>query len=108
MTAIKICGITRREDADLAAELGASFVGFVLWPQSPRAATLEQVRAIVPTLPPHVTPVGVFVNPTSDDVKAAADAGIRLAQVSSDAVQLSLDSDIPMMSRRVSCVCSRR
>jgi phosphoribosylanthranilate isomerase len=97
MTAIKICGITRREDADLAAELGAAYIGFVLWPQSPRAATLEQVRGIVSTLPSHITPVGVFVNPTSDDVKAAADAGIRLAQVSSDAVQLSLVSDVPVI-----------
>jgi len=97
MTAIKICGITRREDAALASELGASYVGFVLWPQSPRAATLAQVRAIVPTLPSHVTPVGVFVNPTSDDVRAAVEAGIRLAQVSADAIQLSLVSDVPVI-----------
>lgn len=97
MTSVKICGITRLDDAALAVELGASFIGFVLWPRSPRAATLEQVRAIVPTLPAHVTPVGVFVNPTSDEVRAAAAAGIRLAQVTSDAVELSLDSDLPIV-----------
>ena len=97
MTAIKICGITRREDAMLAAELGASYVGFVLWPQSPRAATLSQVREIVPALPPHVTPVGVFVNPTSADIEAAAAAGIRVAQVSSNAAALSLGDTLPVI-----------
>ena len=45
MTAIKICGITRREDAELAASLGAYVVGFVLWQESPRAATLDTVQA---------------------------------------------------------------
>lgn len=83
MTAVKICGITRLEDASLAADLGASYVGFVLWPNSPRAATLDTVKRVVPALPTHVTPVGVFVNPTADAINAAADAGIRLAQVHS-------------------------
>lgn len=97
MTAIKICGITRRDDAILAATLGASFIGFVLWPQSPRAATLDQIREIVPALPAHVTPVGVFVNPTTDEIKSAADAGIRLAQVSADAAELSLGEILPVI-----------
>ena len=97
MTAVKICGITRRDDALLAAELGASYVGFVLWPQSPRAATLNQLREIVPALPSHVTPVGVFVNPTADEIKAAADAGIRLAQVSSAAADLPFDGIVPVI-----------
>ena len=85
MTAIKICGITRREDAELAAALGASYVGFVLWKDSPRAASLETVKAIIPALPKTVTPVGVFVDPTVDEIKAAADAGIQMAQVHSEA-----------------------
>jgi phosphoribosylanthranilate isomerase len=84
MTAIKICGITRLEDARAAAALGASYVGFVLWPGSPRAASLEAVREIVPALPESVTPVGVFVDPTADDVNAATDAGIRMAQIHSE------------------------
>ncbi len=41
MTAVKICGITRPEDAEAAARFGASYVGFVLWPKSPRAASLD-------------------------------------------------------------------
>lgn len=81
MTPVKICGLARREDVEAAVAFGASYVGFVLWARSPRAATLDMVRAIAPALPAAVTPVGVFVNPTADDINAAADAGIRLAQV---------------------------
>jgi phosphoribosylanthranilate isomerase len=97
MTSIKICGITRREDAQEAARLGATFVGFVLWAGSPRAATIEMVRAIVPALPGDVTPVGVFVNPTSDAINAAADAGIRLAQVHGDATNDFVDARVPVI-----------
>ena len=85
MTAIKICGITRVEDAQLAADLGASFVGFVLWPNSPRAITLDRLQKIVAKLPNTVTPVGVFVNPTRDEVNGAAGAGIKVAQIHGDA-----------------------
>jgi len=81
MTAFKICGITREADAALAVSLGAAALGFVLWPGSPRHVPLDRVRLIVETLPPFVTPVGVFVDPGADDIARAARAGIRLAQV---------------------------
>ena len=81
MTAFKICGITREDDAELAVSLGASALGFVLWPGSPRHVPLARVRAIAATMPPFVTPVGVFVDPTPTDIADAASAGIRLAQV---------------------------
>ena len=81
MTAVKICGLTRQEDAEQAAELGAEFVGFVLWANSPRAANLDVVRKVTRTLPKAVTPVGVFVDPSADEVAAARDAGIRMAQI---------------------------
>lgn len=97
MTSIKICGITRQEDAQEAARLGATFVGFVLWEGSPRAATLDRVRTIVATLPGDVTPVGVFVNPTSDAINAAADAGIRLAQVHGDATDDFVEARVPVI-----------
>jgi phosphoribosylanthranilate isomerase len=97
MTAIKICGITRREDAELAASLGAAYVGFVLWPDSPRAASLDTVRSIAPLLPKAVTPVGVFVDPTADEVKAAADAGIQMAQIHSDAPTFLRGVAIPVV-----------
>jgi phosphoribosylanthranilate isomerase len=81
VTAIKICGITRAEDAALAVDLGANALGFVLWPESPRHATLAGTAEIVRTLPPFVTAVGVFVDPSADDLARAAGAGLRLAQI---------------------------
>jgi len=97
MTAVKICGITRREDAELAASLGASFIGFVLWKGSPRAATLDSVRQIARALPKNVTPVGVFVDPTAGDVMAAADAGIQMAQIHSQAPSFLRGVTIPVV-----------
>ena len=81
MTAFKICGITREADAGLAVSLGASALGFVLWPGSPRHVPLARVRMIAAAMPPFVTPVGVFVDPTSAEIAEAASAGIRLAQI---------------------------
>ena len=97
MTAIKICGITRLEDAQAAAALGASYVGFVLWPDSPRAATLETVSRIVPALPQSVTPVGVFVDPSAEDVKTAEAAGIRMAQIHSETPAFLRGVTIPVV-----------
>lgn len=81
MTVVKICGLTRLEDARAAVEAGARFVGFVLWPGSPRAMSLDRVATIVGQLPDAVTPVGVFVAPTANEIDDAVAAGIRLAQV---------------------------
>jgi phosphoribosylanthranilate isomerase len=84
MTAVKICGITRLEDAQAAADAGASFVGFVLWPGSPRHVELDQAAAIIAKLPKTVLPVGVFVDPSAAEIDAAAKAGIQMAQVHGD------------------------
>ena len=81
MTAFKICGITREADAALAVRLGASALGFVLWPGSPRHVPFARVQMITAALPPFVTPVGVFVDPTAEDIARAAQSGIRLAQI---------------------------
>lgn len=61
-TRIKICGLTREADVDAAAEAGADAVGFVLYPASPRAVTVQRVAALAARLPPFVTPVLLFVN----------------------------------------------
>ena len=82
---VKICGITRAEDARLAATLGAAAVGFIFWPASPRYVDPSRARTIVSQLPPFVTPVGVFVNQPIEHVLAVA----RLAGVS--AIQLHGD-----------------
>lgn len=59
---VKICGITRPEDAMLAASEGADAVGFIFWPDSPRHIDVPAARAIARELPPFVATVGVFVN----------------------------------------------
>jgi phosphoribosylanthranilate isomerase len=69
---VKVCGITRLEDATLAVELGASAVGFVFWPNSPRAVRLEVARSIARQVTPFVATVGVFVDQPFDEVLAAA------------------------------------
>jgi len=71
-TRIKICGITRQEDARLAADLGADAIGFVFWPGSPRHVDIRHAAAIVRGLPPFVTPVGVFVNQSLDEIRTIA------------------------------------
>jgi phosphoribosylanthranilate isomerase len=59
-TRIKICGICRAEDATSAIDLGASAIGFVFWPGSPRSIEPARAREIAANLPAHVTAVGVF------------------------------------------------
>ena len=72
MLRIKICGITRLEDALLAADLGASMVGFIFWPSSPRFVDPYRARRIVSALPPWLSPVGVFVDQPIDYVRGVA------------------------------------
>jgi phosphoribosylanthranilate isomerase len=74
VTRVKICGITRPEDAELAVELGAWAIGFILWPGSKRAADPAVAAGIVAALRRRVETVGVFVNAHLDDVAHAADA----------------------------------
>ncbi|MCW5626138.1 MAG: phosphoribosylanthranilate isomerase [Burkholderiales bacterium] len=68
-TRVKICGITRLEDAIVAAEAGADAVGFV-FATSARRVTAERAAEIVAKLPPFVTTVGLFVDPGAEDVEA--------------------------------------
>ncbi len=68
-TRIKICGITRLEDALLAAQLGVDAIGLVFAP-SPRRVAPDQARIIAAAVPPFVTSVALFVNPTEAEVDA--------------------------------------
>jgi phosphoribosylanthranilate isomerase len=68
-TRIKICGITRPEDALTAARLGADAIGLVFYEPSPRNVDIEQARAVVDALPPFVTRVGLFVDAKPEQVR---------------------------------------
>ncbi len=65
---VKICGITRPEDARQAVSMGADAIGLVFYPPSPRAVSAEQAAEIVYGLPPFVTVVGLFVNASRGEV----------------------------------------
>jgi phosphoribosylanthranilate isomerase len=82
---IKVCGITRAADGVHAVQQGATAIGFVFWPRSPRAVRPEQAATIVDKLPSSVTKVGVFVNESIDRIRAIVE------QVGLTAVQLHGD-----------------
>ncbi|HYI18687.1 MAG TPA: phosphoribosylanthranilate isomerase, partial [Solirubrobacteraceae bacterium] len=73
MTRVKVCGITRPEDAELAVELGAWALGFILWDGSRRAADRSVAAGIGAALRRRVALAGVFVNPALEDVARAAE-----------------------------------
>jgi phosphoribosylanthranilate isomerase len=90
---VKICGITRAEDAQAAVVAGAQAIGFVFWPESPRFVDPYRARAIRALLPPFVTAVGVFVNQPLEYVSGVA----SLARLG--AVQLHGDETPAFASR---------
>jgi phosphoribosylanthranilate isomerase len=87
-TRVKVCGLTRFEDAELAVQLGADALGFVFWPESPRVVTPDVVRDIVRHLPALPVRIGVFVNAPPDEVARVADIAAL------DAVQLHGDEEV--------------
>jgi phosphoribosylanthranilate isomerase len=83
-TRVKICGITRTEDAGLAAAAGADAIGFVFWPKSPRAVTPSQAAAIW-TAGALIARVGVFVNESPAVVRdIVRDARLTAVQLHGD------------------------
>jgi len=84
-TAVKICGITRPEDALAAARAGAHAIGLVFYAKSPRHVTPARAAEIIRVLPPFVTTVGLFVDTTAEGVRAAlAEAPVGLLQFHGD------------------------
>ena len=67
-TRVKVCGITRAEDAMAAAALGVDAIGFVFYDKSPRAVTSAAACDIIQQLPPFLVKVGLFVNATPETV----------------------------------------
>jgi phosphoribosylanthranilate isomerase len=72
-TRIKICGLTREADLDAAVDAGADAVGLVFFDKSPRHLSLAQAGALAARLPAFVTPVGLFVNASADEIARAVD-----------------------------------
>lgn len=82
---IKICGITRPEDAEAAVAAGADLLGLVFYENSPRHVTLEVASDIAQVVPPHVLRVGLFVNaPPEHVIEAAGVCGLSLLQFHGD------------------------
>lgn len=76
-TRVKICGITRVEDAQAAVDAGTDALGLVFDPHSPRYVTLEQARMVANVVPPFVALVGLFVDADSARVRETLQ-GVRL------------------------------
>jgi len=68
-TRVKICGITRIEDALAAVNAGADAIGLVFYAQSPRCVTIEQAQKIVAAIPPFVSVVGLFINASKAEIE---------------------------------------
>jgi|SRR5687767_9441592 len=82
---LKVCGITRIEDAEHAAAHGATALGFVFWPASPRYIAPEHAASIVARLPAAVSTVGVFVNePVAGIRQAVEQSGVTTVQLHGD------------------------
>lgn len=85
MVRVKICGVTKLDDARLAAELGAHAIGLNFYPESPRCLSPAAAAELVRRFPPFVTPVGVFVNWADEPVLALSQAlGLCCAQLHGD------------------------
>lgn len=78
---LKVCGQTRAEDARVAAEVGADYLGFILYPKSPRGITLSHYAELTPALPAGPRRVAVMVEPSAEELAAAAGAGFDLFQI---------------------------
>ena len=85
MTAVKTCGITRSEDAELCVGLGAWALGLIFWPESRRACPLDAAEAIGTQMRRRVELAGVFVNQPLDELAQVADrVGLTLLQLHGD------------------------
>ncbi|MCX6956408.1 MAG: phosphoribosylanthranilate isomerase [Verrucomicrobia bacterium] len=84
---VKVCGLTSLVDAEAADAAGADYLGFIFYPKSPRAITLEQYRAMAPRLPPRKK-VAVVVEPSDDELNALKAEGF-------DHVQLHFPNETP-------------
>lgn len=84
-TQVKICGLTRLEDAELAAELGAWALGMVFFAESPRRCSLAEAERIAASLRRRAELCGVFVNPHMEEIVAVSERlGLTMLQLHGD------------------------
>src|SRR5947207_5633039 len=84
-TRVKICGVTRAVDAAAACRHGADAVGIILHPASPRHVPIDSARGILAALTPFVTPVGVFVDASPQEIlDTTASLGLRVVQLNGE------------------------
>ena len=80
-TRVKICGITREQDAEAAVQAGADAIGLVFYEPSPRCVSVERAASIARNLPPFVTTVALFVNADADTIaRVVQGVGVDLLQ----------------------------
>ena len=87
-TRVKICGITRIEDALAAAHNGADAIGLVFYAESPRNVSLQAAQEIVDALPPFISVVGLFVNASENKIQTV------LSQLRLDVLQFHGDETV--------------
>ncbi|MBR8838701.1 MAG: phosphoribosylanthranilate isomerase [Stigonema ocellatum SAG 48.90 = DSM 106950] len=82
---IKICGITQPQQGKAIASFGATALGFICVPTSPRYVTVAQIRSVVEELPEKVDKIGVFANTTIEEItQTAVDSGLTGVQLHGD------------------------
>ena len=82
---IKVCGLRRAEDVECAVRHGATAIGFIFWPRSPRYVDPDAAAALVRLVPAGVATVGVFVNEPAETLRdIASRAGVSMVQLHGD------------------------
>lgn len=80
-TKVKICGLTRKEEAAYLNEAGADYAGFVFYPQSKRNISIEEAKEIMQALSPSIKKVAVLVSPDLEQVRKIEEAGFDIIQI---------------------------
>ena len=103
MAKVKICGVTNLEDAMLVTNIGADFVGFNFYPESPRKISEKLCKEIVQKLPPFIVPAGVFVDEEIEALKKTAKkCSLKMIQLHGSespeyCKQVAAETGIPVM-----------
>lgn len=99
MTEVKICGLTRPQDVELACSLGAAYIGLNFASVSPRRVPIEAARELAAGVAPGVARVGVFVDESASDIREAIEtASLDLIQIHRPLSESDLDLPRPIIA----------